>query len=392
MSKTVVVIGAGPYGLSTAAHLAARGLSVRVFGAPMASWSQNMPQGMLLKSPPSASLLSAPKPGFTLEDYCRQSTEAHLSGHDQVPVELFVRYGRWFTEQLVPDVEDVRVLEVDRQDDSTFRLKLASGEEMQAAAVVVASGMNGIAHVPRTLAPLVAEGLVSHTAQHADLSVFAGRDVLVVGAGQSAQESAALLHEAGSHVQLLARTERLVFGAAPTPSPHWQPDTPLGRSWALYAVVHQAALFRYLPAPIRLRLVKRVLGPFGSWWLKPRLHVVPHLLGQHITAAHKEAGGITVTTQDVQGRSHTLRTGHVLAATGYRVHLDKLDFLAPQLRAVLDRTGGFPRLNKGLGSSVPGLYFTGIHAAATFGPLLRFTCGTAFAAPRLSDDLTRSLM
>ncbi|MGW3107858.1 NAD(P)-binding domain-containing protein [Streptomyces sp. NPDC001100] len=384
MSKNVVVIGAGPYGLSTAAHLKARGLHVRVFGSPMASWAENMPAGMLLKSPPNASMLSAPRPGFTLDDYALQAGEIRLTGHDQVPVEMFVRYGRWFAEELVPEVEQVRVLGVDRQADG-FHLKLASGEELRASTVVVASGMDGFAHVPEPLAEFVPEGLVSHSSHHADLAAFAGREVVVVGAGQSAQESAALLHEADARVQLLVRARKLVFGAGPTPPPHWQPDTPLGRSWGLYGVVHHAAAFRFLPAATRLRLVKRVLGPFGSWWLKPRLDgAVPVRLGEHITGARRQDEGILLTTRDGEGRTHTVAAQHVLAATGYQVRLDGLDFLAPELRAGLTRTAGYPHLDAGLQSSVPGLHFTGIQAAATFGPLMRFTCGTAFAAPRLA--------
>ena len=401
MSKTVVVIGAGPYGLSTAAHLKARGLSVRVFGSPMASWAENMPAGMLLKSPPAASMLSAPKPGFTLDDYAREVGEARLTGHEQVPVEMFVRYGRWFGERLVPEVEDVRVTAVERRGDSGdlgdlgdlgFRVRLASGEEVRAGSVVVASGMDGFAYVPEALAPLVGDGLVSHSSDHADLGKFAGRDVIVVGAGQSAQESAALLHEAGARVRLLARSERLVFGAGPTAGPHWQPDTPLGRSWALYAVVHQAAAFRFLPDAARLRLVRRVLGPFGSWWLKPRLDgVVPMTLGRRVAQARRDGDRVVVVARDRQGRTETLDADHVLAATGYRVRVDALDFLGAELRDGVTRVGGFPRLDPGFQSSVPGLYFTGIQAAGTFGPLLRFTCGTEFAAPRLAGAVGRTL-
>ena len=396
MSGTVVVIGAGPYGLSTAAHLRARGLSVRVFGSPMASWAENMPSGMLLKSPPSASSLSAPVPGFTLAAYCRQAGEAELGEHDQVPVELFVRYGLWFGEQLVPDVEDVRVSVVDRQHDG-FPLKLSSGEELRAGAVVVASGLTGFAYLPDSLASAAPDGpspagRISHSCQHTDLGRFAGRRVVVVGAGQSALESAALLHEAGASVRILTRAAGVKFGAPPAAGPHWQPDTPVGRAWSLYGVVRYAAAFRFLPAATRLRLVRRVLGPCGAWWLRGRVDgQVPVLAGHRILGAAPEAaegGGIGLYTVGPDGRTHTIEADHVLAATGYRVHLEALDFLSPEVRAGLARTGGFPRLDRGFCSSVPGLYFTGLPAAATFGPVLRFVCGTAFASPRLAGAVS----
>ena len=57
----VVVIGAGPYGLSIATHLRAQQLSFRIFGEPMASWRHHMPQGMSLKSEGFASDLYDPR-------------------------------------------------------------------------------------------------------------------------------------------------------------------------------------------------------------------------------------------------------------------------------------------------------------------------------------------
>ncbi|MFF0130325.1 NAD(P)-binding domain-containing protein [Streptomyces mirabilis] len=383
-----MVIGAGPYGLSSAAHLKARGLNVRavrVLGSPTMSWDQSMPAGRLLKPPPNTSMLSAPDPGFTPEENCRQTGESALTGHDTVPVKLFVRYGQRFAEQLVPEMEDARVLGEARQPDG-LRVKLSSGEEVRAPAVVVARGMDGCAHVPGTPAPLVADGLFSHASDHPDLGVFACREVILVRAGQSAQESAALLHKEGADIRLLARTGELMLGAGPTQPPHWQPDTPLGRSSWLHKVAHHAAVFRFLPREARLKLLRRVLGPFGSRRLKPRLHgVVPTLLGRRITGAR--ADGAEVTSQDVQARTHTLRTGHVLASAGCRVRLDAVDFRASDLRARLARTAGYPHLDAGFRSSVSALHFAGIQAAATFGPLMRFTCGTAFAAPRLATAL-----
>src|SRR6516165_1462268 len=54
----VAIVGAGPYGLSLAAHLQALGVEYRVFGRPMDTWRHHMPEGMLLKSDGFASSLS----------------------------------------------------------------------------------------------------------------------------------------------------------------------------------------------------------------------------------------------------------------------------------------------------------------------------------------------
>lgn len=296
MPKTVVVIGAGPYGLSAAAHLRGLGLRVRVFGSPMASWSTNMPTGMILKSSPAGSSLSAPEPGYGLTDYCRKNGVRPLGEPHQVPISLFLRYGLWFREHWAPEVEEAQVSGVD-QEPGGFRVRLASGEELIAASVVVASGLSNLAHVPAELAAAVPggpspSGLVSHTSQHTDLSGFSGKQVLVVGAGQSALESAALLREGGARVRLLTRASRPTFAAKPRRGPHWQPNNPLGRSWGLYAIARHAPAFRHLPAATRVSLAQQVLGPSGAWWLKNRVAgKVPLLGGRHITGALSQGRG-----------------------------------------------------------------------------------------------------
>lgn len=117
MIHPVAVIGAGPFGLSTAAHLRARGIPVRVFGDPMVSWRDHMPAGMLLKSTPAASNLDAPQHGHTLVDYCDAAGIPRLvTDEDIVPVETFIAYGRWFQQKLVPELEQVRVVSVDRSE------------------------------------------------------------------------------------------------------------------------------------------------------------------------------------------------------------------------------------------------------------------------------------
>ncbi len=390
----VVVIGAGPYGLSVAAHLAGRGVPTRVFGDVMSSWRSHMPVGMCLKSTPDASSLSAPQPGYALSDYSRSLATRPLEGDDVVPIGLFTRYGQWFQQQLVPGVEDTVVRQLDRTGDG-FRLQLSSGEELHPPHVVMATGITGQEYVPAELAPLVpggpsAAGLVSHSSQHSDLSGFAGARVAVVGAGQSALESAALLHEAGAEATVLAR-ETARFGSPPAaPSNRLaamlpQPHSPLGPTWRIYPFSHAAGLFPYLPSQTRLRLVRRVLGPLGAWWLRDRVvgHV-PILDGHAVLGAEPDGDGVMLRTSCPDSQHARLRVDHVLAATGYRVDLANLGFLGPQLRRGIQLTGSFPQLSSSFESSVPGLYFVGLPAAATFGPLMRFVCGTRFASGRVS--------
>ena len=71
MSNTVIV-GAGPYGLSIAAHLRAQGVRFRIFGRVMDSWISNMPSDMLLKSDGFASNISDPNGDYTLGHFCAE--------------------------------------------------------------------------------------------------------------------------------------------------------------------------------------------------------------------------------------------------------------------------------------------------------------------------------
>ncbi|WP_413800731.1 FAD-dependent oxidoreductase [Streptomyces iranensis] len=392
MNDPVAVIGAGPYGLSTAAHLRARGLPVRVFGEPMVSWREQMPAGMLLKSTPVASNIDAPQPGHTLLDFCHAvGGPRYESDWDLIPVEAFSDYGLWFQERLVPELERVRVVAVDRRG-GRFELKLDSGEQFTARAVVVASGLSGLAHLPRELAAAVPDGPapggpVSHSSQHRDLGRFRGREVVVVGAGQSALESAVLLAEAGAAaVRVVAREPRAVaFGTPPDRQPRLRPESPFGRAWSLYALSYHAVGFRRLPAPAREYLVRRVLGPKGAWWLRDRFAGrVRVTQGRRIGRVTVGDDGRPVLTLRGDGRIGELAADHVMAATGYRMSVAALDFLGPGLRSELVTGAGGPWLDAGYGSSVPGLYFTGLPAAASFGPVMRFVCGTEYASPRLA--------
>jgi cation diffusion facilitator CzcD-associated flavoprotein CzcO len=373
------VIGAGPYGLSIAAHLRAAGSSAVVLGRPLESWTA-MPRGMMLKSPWSASSLSDPRREFTLDRYVWEERGAWL---EPIPLRMFVEYCAWFTRRAVGGVEETMVHCVDHAD-GRFRLALSDGRQLEAARVVVATGIGMFAHLP-DFARDLPRALASHTQDHRELARFRGARVLVVGAGQSALESAALLAESGAEVELIARDRvrwvdrRLYERTGPLRHLLYPPSDvgPVGINW----LVSFPGLVRHLPEPQRLALTVRAIRPSGARWLRERFqHRVITTESTQVVTARPHGGGVRLELSD-----GSIRDGdHLLCGTGYRPQLARLPFLAPELLAQVRQAGGYPVLDGAFQSSVPGLHFVGALASHSFGPLCRFVAGAGAAARRVS--------
>jgi cation diffusion facilitator CzcD-associated flavoprotein CzcO len=382
----VAIVGAGPYGLSAAARLrSAGGLEVQVFGEPMTFWSE-MPKGMLLRSTWDACHIGFPSGDLTLDAYqaaCGRSFEK------PVPLDVFVDYGRWFARTAVGDIDPRRVSNVERSGGG-FRLRLADGETVRARRVVVAAGIESFPARPRVFDGF-SPALVTHASEHADLSAFAGRRVLVIGGGQSALESAALLHESGSQVEVIARKEELVWlrgGSIQRRLGRYKPllyaQTDVGPA-GLSRLVALPRLFTSLPRELQAKLAHRAIRPAGARWLVDRLAEVPLTTGRTVTSAHPTPTGIRVELSDGTQRT----TDHVILGTGYKLDVTAYDFLPLELTAGLRLTSGYPILGPGLESSIPGLHFLGAPAAWSYGPTMRFVSGSWYASTQLTNHLTK---
>ncbi len=383
----VAIVGAGPYGLAAAAHLRrAGGLDVRVFGQPMSFWAA-MPRGMLLRSAWEACHIGFPAGPLTLDAYQAQTG---IAVGRPVPLEAFVDYGHWFQRTAVPDVDRRRVVEVDVAPEG-FRLRLEDGENLRARRVVVAAGIEPFPARPPVFAGMPRE-LVTHSSEHRDLGRFRGARVVVLGGGQSALESAALLHEAGGEVEVITRAEQVIWLRGGTVQrrlgrlkPLFYAQTDVGPA-GLSRLVAVPAAFTALPRPVQARLAHRAIRPAGARWLVERLAEVPITTGRVVVEATADAGGVHLVLDD-----GTRRTAeHVILGTGYRVDVASYDFLAQGLIDRVRRVGGYPVLRGGFESSVPGLHFLGAPAAWSFGPTMRFVSGSWYAGRRLAATLRRS--
>jgi thioredoxin reductase len=391
------IIGAGPYGLSIAAHFRSRGIPFRIFGRLMDSWRAHMPKGMCLKSDGFASNIYDPDADFTLERFCAQQGIEYSDSGIPVRLDTFSAYGQAFKDRKVPELEDKMVTSLARLPEG-FRLGLDDGELFTARRVVLAVGITHFEYVPGELANLPPESL-SHSFRHHDLERFRGRSVVVIGGGSSATDLAGLLHEGGADVQLVSRRTSLKFHGAPkvgeTPS-WWQnmkrPRSGIGPGWRLRFFADAPMAFHYLPESLRLEAVRRILGPSGGWFAKDKvIGKVPLLLGQTVQRAEIHDGNVRLHLRAQDGSQSEVRTEHVIAATGYRVDLDRVKFLSAEIRSKLTVVNGAPVLSSGFESSVPGLYFAGITAANSFGPVMRFAFGAGFAARTLTRAVKKSL-
>jgi len=383
----VAVIGAGPYGLSAAVHLKAKGIAARVFGEPMDFWANKMPAGMLLRSPRVASNISDPGRAFTLEAYEAASKREPCA---PVPLDTFVEYGKWFRHQLGSDLDQRTVLRVDRQQ-TGFKLTLGDGEEIRSTRVVVATGVGPFMRKPAVFQNLSQQHAI-HCYEGRDVRRFEGKRVAVIGAGQSALESAALLHEAKAKVEIIARQPRVRWIGMHSWLHHMGPLSsmlysshdvgPLGIS----RLVAYPKLLSHVPLRLRDRIRTRAVRSAGSRWLPARLAAVEITTGRSV--AHANASGDEVALKLDDGSER--RVDHVLLGTGYSVDISRYGFLPPQLTRDIKQFEGYPKLASGFRTSVPGLHFIGATAARSFGPLLYFVAGTEFASRELADHISRT--
>ena len=384
----VTILGAGPYGLAAGAHLRKiKGLETRIFGEPMEFWKSYMPAGMFLRSPWSASTISDPANALTIDAFsARQANRLPIP----VPLDDFVRYGLWFRENALPDLVTKKITRIERESQG-FRVTSEAGETWNSRRVVVAAGLGSFARRPEVFSKLSPQ-FVTHCSDQRDVERFRGKRVAIIGAGQSALESAALVHEAGGTVEVLVREDNV----------HWLGwRAKMARLGPLFKLLYAPTdvgpagvsrivaipnSVKYFPRALQNKFRTRSLRPAGARWLIERTKHVTISTSRYVTSAEAQGQVLRLRLND----GSTREVDHVLLGTGYRVDVSRYPFLPPEIVQALRITDGFPHLKAGLESTVPGLHFMGAPSAWNFGPLMYFVAGTDFGARELARGILRS--
>jgi cation diffusion facilitator CzcD-associated flavoprotein CzcO len=384
----VAIVGAGPYGLSLAAHLRARGVKYRIFGEAMRFW-RNMPVGVNLKSLAFATNIALPKSGYSYPEWCRQQG---LEDFEPCTMQSFAAYGLEIQKRFVPDLEEVLATNVNLRAGG-FEVALSSGERLLARKVVVCTGLSGLARIPDVLRELGPDRM-RHTFDISDYGEFRNKTVAVIGAGASAIEAGALVREAGGCSEVFVRGQEAVFhGRTPRVRPLWDsiknPMTVLGASRTSWVLQQLPLIVHVLPRERRTRFVKRYLGPASPWWIQDRvLGKVPIHVRHEVVEVGNANQRVQLKMKDGEGSVRNVEVDFVIAGTGYDVSVSRLKFLDPEISNRIHRTERAPTLNINFESSVPGLHFTGPLSFMCFGPLFRFVTGAEVTARRLARHLS----
>lgn len=382
----VAVMGAGPYGLSTAAHLLGQGLKVAIFGKPMELWRDYMPKGMLLRSFWWATNLSDPQQQFGLERYLNEELDQQT--FDPVPGDTIAAYGLWFQQHAVPNVDETFIQTIERRD-KQFEITLVDGRTLTCTSVVMAPGLQPYVYRAPEYDHLPKE-LVTHTADHRTFDDLVGKRVAMIGGGQSALESSALAHESGVQIDLISR-KSLVWikeGAAfPTNRSLiervLEPKGSIAPGWFNWGLDHFPYTFQSLPRRTKDRILQGAgaYGPMGSSWLKPRLiGNVPLHERTSVQQVKETDSGLLLTLSTEQ----TLEVDHIILATGYRLDIQRLSMLGNSLLPHIQHYDGAPILSSHFETNIPGLYFVGYSSYKSCGPYYRFVTGTRAAAQRVT--------
>ncbi|MCW6509048.1 NAD(P)-binding domain-containing protein [Lichenifustis flavocetrariae] len=385
------IVGAGPYGLSLGAHLHSERANFRIFGVPMQSWTSRMAMGMHLKSEGFASTLYDRAGEFSFSSYCRANDIPYADTGLPVSLKDFSEYGLEFQRRYVPVIEPKQAARIKRHQ-AGFEIQFDDGEVGVFRRVVLAVGITHFAYLPPQMAGLP-ETVLSHSSAHHDMSRFKGKAVAVVGGGSSATDCAAALVAAGAQVRVLTRGPRLKFHAPPKAgsrslieSMRW-PLTSIGSGWKNVFCTQMPLAFHALPQKVRHEVTRRHLGPVSCWFTRDIVEQHTEVMTSTEVRGVATRGQRAILTLRQNGQDSSLEVDHVIAATGYRVNLDRLGFLDPGLRAQIRSSENTPVLSRFFESSVPGLYLVGVASANSFGPLVRFACGAEFTAGRLANHL-----
>lgn len=363
----IAIIGAGPYGISIGAHAEKENLNYKVFGLPMQFWKVKMPPEMFIRTLIEYTGLSDPNNKYTIAAFAK---EKGITLSYPIRRTIWVDYGMWFIEKTNVDIQPTIITDITRTD-NYYQLKTIEGKKYKAKHIVIAVGLTNAQYIPKELCGFPKQ-LVSHSSEHTTFHKFSGKDIAVIGGGQSAWEAAGLANEAGANVHLIYRRPNRL-----------SPDKNLNAE-------QQKLIGKYysLTDDEKAKVEEKFSRPTVSDFLLPlvegKVKQIPNSSIKSIEIDKERK--LKITTN----KRLELTVEHVIAATGYRFSVHKLDFLHHIIDEIKTNPYGEPIVDEHFQSTLANVYFVGPAAAFSHGPPFRFIAGVWHAASTLIQQIDKT--
>jgi thioredoxin reductase len=363
-----------------AAYAKHLGIEYLILGKPMDFWKANMPAGMYLRSACDWHL--DPAEVHTIEKFL-ETQGLRPTDAEPLSLDFYLRYAQWFQEQKEIDAVPMLVQKLDWEpsEEFPFCATLENGEAITAKYAVIAVGFKYFKYLPRELTERLPAGRRTHTCDLVDFTNLKRKRVLILGGRQSAFEWAALVSEAGAaEVHVSHRHDSPRFAAS-----DWAWASPL-----VDAMAESPSWFRSLPQEQK-DAISHHMWAEGRLkvepWLKPRVvkDTIKLWPGTQVVKCDELPGGdVAVKLDDGQ----TLIVDHIILATGYKVEIGQVPFLAQgNILGKLNIEDGFPVLDEHFQTNLPGLFVTSMAATQDFGPFFAFTISVRTSAKLIGSAI-----
>ncbi|MGH7884602.1 MAG: NAD(P)-binding domain-containing protein [Thermodesulfobacteriota bacterium] len=375
----LLIIGAGPFGLSMAAYCKHNKIDHLVVGNSMDFWKSNMPGGVFLRSGTDWHL--DPLNIHTIKKYMKIN-DLKLKKSEPLSLDFYLGYVDWFVKEkgIQPINSIITKLDCLTGSRRRFTVELNNGEKIQAENVLLALGFKYFKNVPEDLSLIFPENRFSHTCDLVELEKLKNKRCLIIGGRQSAFEWAALLSEAGAKsVYVSHRQDTPKFTES-----DWSWVLPM-----LDKIVEDPGWFRNLSRKEREEIDKR-------FWTEGRLKLEPWLAPRLKSDSIKILPETNVTNcrelpnNDLHvefDSGETLILDYIILATGYKVNMNNIPFLSSgNILEKLELINGFPVLDDYLQTNISGLFVTSMAASQQFGSFFAFTV-SANASARMVGRL-----
>ncbi len=370
-SIDLIIIGAGPFGLSAASFANFHQIDYLVIGKPMAFWKENIPENMYLRSGTDWHL--DPYGNYTIETFLKSRNKSP-EDVKPLPLTLFLDYAEWFQEQQNINVLDKLIVKLDYlEGEKKYLITLKDGKEIKAINVLIAIGFKFFKKLPVYLTKKLPAGSFTHTCDVVKFEKFKDKSVLIIGGRQSAYEWAALIVEAGAKtVHISHRHETPEFVES-----NWSWIDPI-----MDQMVDNPEWYRTLNEKEQEEIERK-------FWIEDSQKLEPWLLPRidrenikiwplsNVVKCDEANSGLYKVHMD-NGRR--LEVDHIILATGYKVDINKIPFLSSgNILPKLNINEGFPDLDGYLQTGLPGLYMTSMIATKSFGRFFAYiaSCRTS---------------